>query len=130
MIAHKTCMLPLFFKEATIIDFKLKHNYFRVCVGFYRHQQPQVYLRFLPLEHPSHLPPHPAPLGCYWFEFPESYSKFPLALYFAYGNVSFHVTVSIHCTPSFLRCCRVHKSLLYVYVSIAALQIGSSVPSF
>ena len=26
------------------------------------------------------------------FEFPEPYSKFPLAIYFTYGNVSFHVT--------------------------------------
>ena len=36
----------------------------------------------LPLEPPSHLSPHPTPLGCYqhWFEFPESYSKFPLAM--------------------------------------------------
>ena len=32
-----------------------------------------------------------------WFEFPESYSKFPLAIYFAYSNVSFHVTLSILC---------------------------------
>ena len=30
------------------------------------------------------------------FEFPEAYSKFPLALYFTYGNVSFHVTLSMH----------------------------------
>ena len=32
------------------------------------------------------------------FEFLESYSKFPLAIYFIYGNVSFHVTLSIHLT--------------------------------
>ena len=30
------------------------------------------------------------------FEFPEPYSKFPLAIYFTYGNVSFHVTLSIY----------------------------------
>ena len=32
------------------------------------------------------------------FEFPEPYSKFLLALCFTYGNVSFHVTLSIHLT--------------------------------
>ena len=30
------------------------------------------------------------------FELPESHSKFSLAIYFTYGNVTFHVTVSIH----------------------------------
>ena len=35
------------------------------------------------------------------FDFPETYSKFPLAVYFTYGNVSFHVTLSIHLTLSF-----------------------------
>ena len=29
------------------------------------------------------------------FEFPESYGKFPLPIYFTYGIVSFHVTLSI-----------------------------------
>ena len=38
------------------------------------------------------------------FEFPESYSKFPLAVYFTYGNVSFHVTLFIHPILSFLTC--------------------------
>ena len=56
------------------------------------------------------------------FEFPDPYSKFPLAIYFTYGNVSFRVTLSIHLTlPSpfpmaiksirclFLHCCPVNK---------------------
>ena len=34
------------------------------------------------------------------FEFPKTYSKFLLALYFTYGNVSFHVTLSIYLTLS------------------------------
>ena len=34
------------------------------------------------------------------FEFPEPYSKFPLAIYFTYGNVSFHVTLSMRLTLS------------------------------
>ena len=35
------------------------------------------------------------------FEFPESYSKLILVLYCIYGNVSFHVTLSIYLTLSF-----------------------------
>ena len=64
--------------------------------------QPQVYMCPLPFETLSHLPPHSTlqvdtePL----FEFPEPYSKFPLAIYFTYGSVSFHVTLSIHPTLS------------------------------
>uniref|UniRef100_A0AC11ESZ2 Uncharacterized protein n=1 Tax=Ovis aries TaxID=9940 RepID=A0AC11ESZ2_SHEEP len=34
------------------------------------------------------------------FEFPEPHSKFPLAVCSTYGNVSFHVTLSIHLTLS------------------------------
>ena len=60
--------------------------------------QSLVYSCSLPHEHPSHLLLHPAPLGCYWawFEVPESHSKFPLATYFTYCNIYFHVTLSIH----------------------------------
>ena len=62
------------------------------------------------------------------FEFPESYSKFPLALYFTYGYACCHVTVSMHPTLSFLPA--IHKCVLCACVSIAALHIISSVPSF
>ena len=49
----------------------------------------------LPPEPPS--PSHPSRFFTeLLFEFPESYSKFPLAGYFTYGTVNFHVTVSIH----------------------------------
>ena len=36
-----------------------------------------------------------------WFEFPESYSKFPLAIYLTHGKVCFHVSLSIPPTLSF-----------------------------
>ena len=66
-------------------------------------RQPQVNIYPLPFEPPSHLLPIPSlqvdmePL----FEFIEPYSKFQLAIYFTNGNVSFHVTLSIHLTFSF-----------------------------
>ena len=63
-----------------------------------------------------------------WFELPASYSKFPLAIYFAYGNVYVSVLLSIHSTLFFPHC--VHMSVLYVCISVAALPIGSLVPSF
>ena len=46
----------------------------------------------LPYPSPSTLQSVTEPL----FEFPESHSKFPLAIYFTYSNVNFYVTVSIH----------------------------------
>ena len=55
---------------------------------------------YIPCEPSSHLSPHPTPLGWYraLFEFPETYRKFPLAIYFTHGNVSSHVTLSIQLT--------------------------------
>ena len=84
----------------------------------------------LPFEPPSHLPSHPTPLGWYTARlFPEPYNKFPLAIYFTYGNVSFHATLSIHLTLSSPRPMSV--SLFSVSVSsITALQINSLVPFF
>ena len=35
-----------------------------------------------------------------WFEFPESHSKFPLAIYFTHGIANFHVTLSVLLTLS------------------------------
>ena len=48
-----------------------------------------------------HLPPHPTLLDVTepLFEFPEAFSRFPVALYFTYDIVSFHVTLSINLPP-------------------------------
>ena len=73
---------------------------------------------------PSTLHPVAEPL----FEFPESYSTFPLAICFTHGIVNFYVTLSIH-LPFFLFSDLVQRSVLYVCFSIAALKINSSVPS-
>ena len=50
------------------------------------------------------------------FEFPEPYSKFPLALYFTYGNVSFHVTLSVHLSLS---------SFLPMSISLLSMNVSS-----
>ena len=59
-----------------------------------------MYIFPLPLEPPSHVPPHSTPLGWYrapvWV-FPEPYSKFPLSIYFTYhAALSIHLTLSSH----------------------------------
>ena len=57
---------------------------------------------------------------------PVLYSNFSLAIYFIYGNIYVSMLLSILPTLSYLNC--VHKSVLYVCVSIPALQISSSLP--
>ena len=64
----------------------------------------------------------------HWVELPVSHSNFPLAVYFTYGNVYITTLLSqfVPPSPSHTVC----KSVLYVCISTAALQTGSSVPSF
>ena len=72
-------------------------------------------LNFLPISHP--IPP-------FWvdteplFEFPESHSKFPLAIYFTYGNASFLIT-SFHASHPLLPSSQAHKSIPYICFSTA-----------
>ena len=66
-----------------------------------------------PMSPPS--PPHPSRLLGSLFEFPESHSKFPLAIYFTYGIVNFHVVLSMYLTFSLLPSPCVHRFVLYVY---------------
>jgi len=79
---------------------------------------------------PSH--PHPTlqPVTEPLFEFSDSYNKFPLAIYFTYGNTNFYFPLSIHLPFSLLPSLHVHRSVLYAWFSTAALKINSSVPSF
>ena len=60
-----------------------------------------AYIYSLPFEPPSHLSPHATPLG--WYRAPVwifwAIQQIPVG-YFTYGNVSFHVTLSIHLTLS------------------------------
>ena len=70
------------------------------CVGFYQ-TSAWISRRFTYI--PSHLSIPPTPLSSYraLFDFPESYSKFPLAIYFTYNNVwSFSLHTSHPLLPS------------------------------
>ena len=57
-----------------------------------------------------------------------SHSKFPLAIYFTYGDVGFHVTLSMHLTLS--SPLPMSISLFSMCFSIAALSVNSSVLFF
>ena len=81
-------------------------------------------------EPPSHVLPHPIPLGC-----PRApalstlrYVSSLLVSYFTYGNTHVSMPLSHHPTLAFSH--RVQKSVLYVCVSFAALRVGLSVSSF
>ena len=91
-----------------------------------------MYIGPLPPESPSHLLPIPTCLGYYraLFEFPESYRKFPLAIYL-HMSVYMHPCYSLHLShPLPLSPTLAHKSLLYVCISAAALlQIYQYHPS-
>ena len=69
---------------------------------------------------PSSLPTQPLEVDVEpLFEFPEIYSKFLLAIYFTYGNVSFHVTFSIHLTLS---------SPLPLSISLSSMSVSPLLP--
>ena len=71
------------------------------------------HLKSLPPPSPSYpyrLLPSPG-----WFEFLESYSMFPLAIYFAYGNVCFHVSFSVPPTLSFIP---LQRGILFSFLNI------------
>ena len=79
------------------------------------------------LEPPSPFPPtaaHPSRLSqSTRFGFPASYSKFPLAMYFTYGNA--HVSQIIPPSPS----PTVSKILFTFVPSFLPCKIASSIPS-
>ena len=64
--------------------------------------QPQVFIYLLPLAPPSHLPPHPTPLGCHRAlgVHPLSLSKSLLTICLTYGNIYVSVLVSQIILPS------------------------------
>ena len=82
----------------------------------------------LPLEPPSH-PPYPTSLG---HRKAPNWSPCAMRLlttsYFTFGSVDMLMLLSLR--PSFPLPPRVLKSILYVYVFIPALQLGSSVTFF
>jgi len=120
-------------REISLIFFNWRIIALQCCVGFshtsawisHGYTYVPSLLKFPPTSHPT--PP-------LWVvtepqvELPASYSKFPLAFCFTYGNVYVSVLLSQFTPPS--APAPVPASLFSVFVSIAALHIGSSVPVF
>ena len=117
----KSCQTQVFF----IFIFLLKDNCFSEFCCFcqistrisHRYTYISSPLNLLPISLP--IPPLQVDTESL-FEFPESYSKFPLAIYITYGIISFHVTLSIYFILSSPLPMSI-KSILYVCFSIVAL---------
>ena len=88
-------------------------NYFTIVQWFLSYiamNQPRVHM-YTYIPSLLNLPPVSLPISPLQadteplFQFPEPHSKFPLAIYFTYGSVSFLATLSIHqsLTESYLR---------------------------
>ena len=99
------------------------------CVGFCQ-TSTQTSHRFIyvpSLLNLTHLPPRPSSLGGYRALVCVSWvnSKFPLAIYFTYGNVYVAMLLSPYIIPSTSSPAPAVSISLF-HVSFAALQIGSS----
>ena len=111
----------------------MKDNCFRELCSFLSNinmNQPYIYICFLPLETPLHLPSQPTPLGQY--RAPDSVpwvmQQIPIGSLFHTWWCKFP-HYSLHTSHPLLPSPHDHKSVLYVCFSIATLQINSLVPS-
>ena len=105
---YKVLFIFSFLKNLNLIIFNWRIA-LQYCIGFW------------------HISTHPTPLGCPRAPNLSSLHhipNFPWISDFTYGNEYVSMILSVCPTLSFPHC--VHKSVLYVYTSIAALQIGSS----
>jgi len=75
------------------------------CVGFSIHQHESAYINI-------HMFPCFQVVTEPWFEFPESFSKFPLVIYFPYGNMfpCYSLYSLLSSQPHLLPSAHVHKS--------------------
>ena len=125
-LKHLSCPFILFFK----FIFNWRIIVLQYCVGFC-HTSVWISHRYTHVPFLLNLPPTFHPISpprlsqSTWFELPTSYSKFPLAIYFTYGNLCCHPTVDLSSFPH-----SVHRSVFYVCISVVALQMDSSIPSF
>ena len=83
------------------------------------------------LDPPSHLPPHPIPLGLPSAPGPSTCLMHPTwagDLFHTWQYTCFNAVLSDHPTLTFSH--RVQKSVLYICVSFSVLHIGLPLPSF
>ena len=96
-----------------------------VCVCIYIYIYIYAHIYPLSLGLPPTVPISPLyVITEHWAELPVLYSSFPLASYFTHGSVFMSLSFSQFIPPS-PSPSGVHKSVLYICVSIPTLQIGS-----
>ena len=120
-------ILTFFYKLIILIG----NNYFTILCCFLPYMnQPQVYMCPPQPEPPFYLPPHPVPLGHCWA---PALCALLHVLNLHWSSILYMVMymfciLSNHPTLAFS--CWVQKSVLYIYISSAALNVGSLIPSF
>ena len=105
-------LLPLFSRE--FFFFQLEDNCFQLC----------THIPLLPLKPPSHPTSHPSRASQLGSLCSRAASQQPSVLHMAAYVCQ---CCSLSLSHPLLPCC-VHSSVLHVWVSLPALQIGSSVP--
>ena len=108
----------------------LEHNCFTMLCQFLLYNkvtQIYVYISPLPLEPSSHWPPFQPSRSSPSTTLSFPCFRFPFLLY-VQQCIYVDATLSVGSTLSFPLC--VHKAVLYIYISLPALQIESSVPLF
>ena len=94
------------------------------------HKQESATGVYMPPPTPPHLPPPLMPLDCLRKLALGSYIKLPLVIHFTCGNVYVSVLLkSSQIIPFFFPHCA-PKSVLYISISFAALQVGASLLFF
>ena len=126
------CFLPLewshlhiwarwYFSQQSWFQFLTQFMYMYISIHIFPSSRAS-----LPLPPPPSLGHHRA---LQWA--PCVYSRFPLAICFTQGSVYMSMTLFQFIPPSPSSSTpHIHKLVLYIYISILALQIGSSVPFF
>ena len=126
---NKTCRQ--IFKNRSLLEY----NCFTVLCQFLLYNRANQLCAYVCLHIPSllrlpptHLIPPLQVIARHRDDLPVLCSCFPLAIYLTFGSV--YMSMLLLLRPSFPLPPRVLKSILYVYVFIPALPLGSSVPFF
>ena len=124
---YMTLQLGFFF----FLNFLLEDNCFTILYWFLSYiniNQPQVFIYLLPCAPPSHLPPHPTPLGCH-----RALGVLPVSLSKSSLSVLHMVIYMFQCysLKSSYPCLLLEsKRLFYTSVSFAVSHIVLLLPSF
>ena len=124
-----------FFQQSCLCLLAIHFVSVNVDIARFCHTWPWISHRYTYVPSFLNLPPTSQPIPPlqvvteHWVELPASYTKFPLASYFTYGNIPVSMLLWILFTFSFPLLC-VQLCSLSLLFSITTLPTGSSVPFF